>query len=359
MKWDFAIGNPPYQTSIDTYNRQEPIYPHFYDAAESVADKYLLISPARFLFNAGLTPKEWNTKMLSDEHVKVKYYNQSSSEVFSNTEIKGGVAVMYRDSKQCFGAIGEFVPDENLRKIASHFIKDEKENLPSIIFGGRSDLKFNEMFIKEHPESKQDRLRAIQKKHPEANALGPNEEYELKSSTLDILPYAFLEEKPATGDYYKIIGLMKGKRAVRWIDRKYMSPRYPKRNNISKYKVFVPESNGGGEFGIVLSSPLVGEPYMSATPTFISIGAFDTKVEAENALKYIKTKLVRALLCLLKTTQHNSPANWAYIPVQNFTTSSDINWNTSIANIDKQLYKKYGLSQEEIDFIETHVKEMA
>ena len=70
MKFDFCIGNPPYQNSVDTYNRQEPVYPFFYDSAESVADKYILISPARFLFNAGLTPKEWNQKMLEDSHLK-------------------------------------------------------------------------------------------------------------------------------------------------------------------------------------------------------------------------------------------------------------------------------------------------
>lgn len=65
------------------------------------------------------------------------------------------------------------------------------------------------------------------------------------------------------------------------------------------------------------------------------------------------------MLNVLKTTQHLTPAVWKYVPLQDFTENSDINWNTSIANIDKQLYKKYGLSQEEIDFIETHVKEMA
>lgn len=64
------------------------------------------------------------------------------------------------------------------------------------------------------------------------------------------------------------------------------------------------------------------------------------------------------MLGVLKITQEITPSKWKYVPLQDFTDKSDINWNTSIANIDKQLYKKYGLSQEEIDFIETHVKEM-
>jgi type II restriction enzyme len=90
----------------------------------------------------------------------------------------------------------------------------------------------------------------------------------------------------------------------------------------------------------------------------MSIGEFETEKEAVNAEKYIKTKFTRTLLGLLKITQHITPATWSYVPIQNFTSTSDIDWSTTVSNIDKQLYKKYGLSQEEIDFIETHVKEM-
>lgn len=95
------------------------------------------------------------------------------------------------------------------------------------------------------------------------------------------------------------------------------------------------------------------------TQSFISIGNLDTEVETNALMRYIKSKFCRVLLGILKITQDNPKPKWAYIPLQDFTEKSDINWNTSVANIDKQLYKKYGLSPEEIDFIETHVKEMA
>lgn len=360
MKFDFAIGNPPYQDSTSVNNRSGAVYPYFYDTAQKVAKKYILISPARFLFNTGLTPKEWNNKMLSDPHLKVIHYEQDAAQIFPSTDIKGGVVVMYRDSKVSFGAIEEFIPDENLRNIASRFSRDADHNLSSIIYGGRSDLKFTNTFLKAFPQSVNDRLAAIQKKHPNASRLSPNEEYELKSSTFDVLPYAFLETEPVPGsDYFKLLGLAGGKRFAKWIKREYMEPRYPNDNNIADYKVLVPESNGSGTFGEVLSSPVVAEPYESSTPTFISIGKFKTESEAMNALKYIKTKLVRALLGILKKTQHNAAANWAYIPLQDFTPASDIDWSASIADIDRQLYRKYGLSEEEIAFIETHVKEMA
>ena len=360
MKFDFCIGNPPYQNSVDTYNRQEPIYPFFYDSAESVADKYILISPARFLFNAGLTPKEWNQKMLDDSHLKVASYMPDASVVFPNTEIKGGVVVVYRDKSKDFGAIGEFIPDESLRGIASHFRRDIRKNLPAIMYGGRSDLKFNNAFLTDYPESPSIRLKEIQRKHPEASELAPNEEYELKSSTLSTLSYVF-KESPTTknSDYYKILGIVGGKRVYRYIEKKYMEPRYPEHNNINNYKVMFPEANGNGVFGEVLSAPVIAGPSETATPSFISIGCFGSRKEVENVLKYTKTKLVRALLGILKTTQHTAPPNWAYVPQQDFGTTSDIDWSVSIKEIDQQLYKKYGLSNEEIMFIESHVKEMA
>ena len=73
---------------------------------------------------------------------------------------------------------------------------------------------------------------------------------------------------------------------------------------------------------------------------------------------YLKTKYARALLGALKVTQHAASAVWAYVPLQNFTSDSDIDWSQSVAGIDRQLYAKYGLDDEEIKFIESHVKEM-
>lgn len=130
-------------------------------------------------------------------------------------------------------------------------------------------------------------------------------------------------------------------------------------SNLDKYKIFLPKANGIGVLGEVLSAPILCEPMIGATETFLSIGAFEQKNEAEAALKYIKTKFARALLGVLKTTQDITPEKWKCVPLQDFTSSSGINWSVPIPDIDKQLYKKYNLSDEEINFIETKVKEMA
>lgn len=192
-----------------------------------------------------------------------------------------------------------------------------------------------------------------------SSELGPNEEYELKSSTFKTLPYAFRDNNPEdSGKYYKILGLSNGERISLWIEKEYMTPRYPQKNNIEKWKVFISESNSSGAFGEALSTPVIGKPSESATPTFVSVGAFDTELEANSASKYVKTKFLRSLLGILKITQHNPQSNWSYIPLQDFTSDSDIDWSKPIPEIDQQLYAKYGLGQHEIDFIETRVKAM-
>ncbi len=98
---------------------------------------------------------------------------------------------------------------------------------------------------------------------------------------------------------------------------------------------------------------------MGHTQSFISIGSFNTSEEANNCLKYIKTKFVRAMLGTLKVTQDNNKGTLVNVPVQLFSSSMDIDWTKSVSEIDKQLYDKYNLSKEEIDFIESHVQGMS
>jgi len=128
--------------------------------------------------------------------------------------------------------------------------------------------------------------------------------------------------------------------------------------DLDKYKVIVPESNGSGAIGEVLSTPLIGEPLIGVTQTFLTIGAFDTRAEAEACLKYVKTKFARTMLGLLKATQHNPKETWRLVPLQDFTDRSDIDWSQSVADIDRQLYRKYKLGEKEIAFIEEKVRAM-
>lgn len=102
---------------------------------------------------------------------------------------------------------------------------------------------------------------------------------------------------------------------------------------------------------------MLGAPAQIVTETFLRIGAFDNKLEALNVIQYIKTKFFRVLVGILKVTQH-STTTYRLVPLQDFTSKSDIDWNKTIPQIDEQLYKKYKLSKEEIKFIEEKVKAM-
>lgn len=342
MKFDFIIGNPPYQEDTIGENKTyaPPIYDKFMDESYRIAEKVELIHPARFLFDAGSTPKEWNRKMLSDEHFCVLEYEADCKKYFPNQDIKGGIAITYHDNNKTFGAIGQFIVYEELRSIVSKVVKHNESSLSEIIYASES-YKFNDTMHQEHPNAEA--------------LLSKGHKYDFKTSVMESLDgIVFFVDNPSDDEYVKILGLEKANRKYKWIKKRYLKGP----DNFEKYKVFVPAANGSGALGEVLSTPLIGQPLIGHTQTFISIGKFDSESEAENLLKYVKTKFARTLLGVLKITQHNPAPKWKYVPIQIFTSRSDIDWSQSIADIDVQLYKKYGLDDKEIEFIETHVKEM-
>lgn len=340
MKFDVVVGNPPYnEDTIGKSTNPPSIYHKFMDMAYQITDKVLLITPARFLFNAGGTNEKWNKKMLNDKHFKVLFFEQKSSNVFPDTDIKGGVAISYRDANKDFGAIEHFTAFEELNSIREKVVNNPKfKNIMSIInVQNKFDLK---VLFEDYPEYK--------------NIIGSNgKDKRLRQIIMERLPEIFTEEK-INEDSYRIIGLINKKRSYRYVPKKYIEDN----GIINKYKVLVPSANGSGAIGEVLSTPLIGEPLIGFTQTFISFGGYDNYDEAENTLKYIKTKFCRTLLGILKVTQGNNKSTWACVPLQDFTNNSDIDWSKSIAEIDQQLYKKYNLSDEEINFIEEKVKAM-
>ncbi|WP_031587499.1 Eco57I restriction-modification methylase domain-containing protein [Selenomonas bovis] len=344
--FDYVIGNPPYnedfENSGDNGNYAKPVYDKFMDAAYEVSDKVELIHPARFLFNAGSTPKDWNKKMLEDTHFKVLSYEANSAKIFPDTDIKGGVAVTFRNAKKDFGAIGTFTAFPELNSIIKKVKPMIKKSLSEIV-SGRGVYKLSDRALKEFPE-----IEKLQSK---------GHKKDVGSGAFRVLDkVVFFKEKPDDGyEYVKFLGLISNKRVYYYGRKAFID--CP--DNFYRYKVFIPKSNGSGALGEVLSTPLIGEPLIGVTETFLSIGDFEASLEAAACLKYVKSKFARTMLGVLKVTQDNTKSKWNYVPLQDFTNHSDIDWSQSIHDIDLQLYRKYGLDQKEIDFIETHVKEMA
>ncbi|MFR9518942.1 MAG: Eco57I restriction-modification methylase domain-containing protein [Rikenellaceae bacterium] len=338
MKFNAIVGNPPYQLTKEGTS-DSPAYHLFMDVAFSISSKVTLITPARFLFNAGKTPKAWNEKVLNDEHLKVIWY-KPTEEVFENVDIKGGIAVTYRDSELNFGKIGTYTKSEELNSILKKVSESDGFNsLMNYIYSPES-YKLSNTLHSEHPDIE--------------GLLSNGHKYDVTTNIFEKLSRILYAEKPNDNSQYIQLYGKDTERRYLWIKRDYIKP-HP---NLDCYKVILPKSNGSGVLGEEFSSPIVGMPNIGHTQTFISIGAFNTLFEADATLKYIKSKFVRTMIGILKVTQDNKQAVWKYVPMQNFTQTSDIDWNKPIKEIDSQLYKKYNLTPDEITFIESTIKPM-
>lgn len=340
-KFDVVIGNPPYQEEAQgAGTRDTPIYHQFMDAAYDIGEKAVLITPARFLFNAGFTPKAWNEKMLADPHLSVPIYVPHSDELFPGTDIKGGIAVTYRDVDVAGEPIGTFTKYPELNDILHKVGSVGGSSLASIGITSSRSYRYTVKLYEDYPGARELR--------PEGN------EALVNTNTFEQFDFVFSDVPSGGDEQVQLMGLVKNKRFLRWIRRDYITGP----DSFDHFKVVVPAANGSGHLGETLSSPLVVGPGVATTQTFITIGDFAEEADAEACLKYVTTKFARVLLGVLKITQHNPAKVWKHVPAQDFSAASDIDWSQSIAEIDQQLYAKYGLDAAEIDFIEANVKPM-
>ncbi len=298
-KFDVIIGNPPYQEEAQgSGTRDTPVYHLFMDAAHEVAEKAVLITPARFLFNAGFTPKAWNEKMLADPHLSVPIYVRDSSELFPGTKIRAGIAVTYRDDAVTGVPIGAFTPDPQHNSILHKVLESKSSSLEEASITSSRSYRFTDTLYREHPNAMALR--------PEGNAALVN------TNTFEQFDFIFHEAHPADeGDYVQLLGVIKNKRTYRWIRSEYVNGP----QSFDKYKVAVPAANESNALG-QMAAPQVLRPGVGVTQTFLTIGSFDTEEEARACFAYIKTKFARVMLYVLKVTQHNPRSTWKYVPLQ-------------------------------------------
>ena len=209
------------------------------------------------------------------------------------------------------------------------------------IFHSPDSCKFTSQFVSDHPEV----VDLLSKGHCQ----------DMTSNLFEKLGGELLSEHELDVPYIRILGRAANKRTVRYVERNYVVPS----DDLDAFKVMLPEASGIGKFGERLSEPFIGKPYECHTQTFVSLGAFQTEEEAQHLMKYVHTKFFRALLGIMKVTQHTRAIVFKFVPLQDFGKGADIDWSQPIASIDRQLYRKYGLDEKEVAFIETNVKEMA
>lgn len=336
MLFDNIVGNPPYQgqPSIGQRNYRAPIYPLFMQECYLIGAHVALIHPGRILFETGGKSKS----ILSDTHLTVKHYEASLSSIFQEAEVAGGIAITLRNRKRFFGSIGVFIPFPELKHVHYNVtgIHNELPYMNSMV-APQGLYRFTSAALEQYP-----RILTI---------VGKGTSHKIVSRMLPKLPEVFsTEERENT---IRILGFVNQKRQWYYVDRSLLQDN----PYMDTYNVFVPETNGKGAFD-AFSTPIIGCPSEATADTFLSIGTFNSYTEAKNLLAYVKTKFLRALLGIRKATQHNPAKTWCFVPVQDFTEESDIDWSLSIPEIDQQLYKKYRLKSNEIRFIEKNVKEM-
>lgn len=130
-----------------------------------------------------------------------------------------------------------------------------------------------------------------------------------------------------------------------------------KHRDVARHKVFIPEAGGSGNDPYVLGKPEYGTVNSCSSQTFL-YAPFDSEKEAKNFISYLKTKLFRVLVSACKISQHTPSRTYRFVPMQDFTPASDIDWTRPVPEIDRRLYAKYGLTAGEIAFIEKKIKPM-
>ncbi|MDR2661189.1 MAG: Eco57I restriction-modification methylase domain-containing protein [Lactobacillaceae bacterium] len=372
MKFDVVVGNPPYQEN-DNGQREDgstnasasPLYHLFEELAEKISAKQSLIFPARWLTGAGKGLGNFTKKMLNDKHIKFLELFQNSERVFPNTDIKGGVLFYTRDN--------EYLGETNIVVHSSNDIESYAGPLKDK--NAKIFIPFKELaniLDKVSDKTSNFDQQNIQKITSVLKPYGLRTDFFKNQKKYGLPEKLFANKEQAGENAITIFGLSQGnKREERYVSMDYPIPvtktgeneLSPNQDTINTYKVFVPKAYGAGALGEVIPTPILGKPILGkpiqiATETYLRIGNFQAEFEAQSLLKYIKTKFFRALVGILKTTQDSPNRVYRFVPLQDFTLNSDIVWNQSISEIDQQLYKKYNLNPDEIEFIETKVKEM-
>lgn len=243
----------------------------------------------------------------------------------------------YRDADRVGEAIDTFTPFPELNSILHKVRESGTAFIESQGITSSRSYRYTDKLYEDHPQALELR--------PEGNAALVN------TNAFELFSFLFHEFQPVDGyEYVQVLGLIKNKRFRRWIRSEYLiGP-----ESFDKYKVALPAANENNKLGW-MAAPEVVEPGVAVTQTFLTIGAFATESEARACFAYVRTKFARAMLYVLKVTQHNPRSTWKYVPAQDFTSASDIDWSKSIPEIDAQLYAKYGLDAAEIAFIEEEV----
>lgn len=342
MKFDAIVGNPPYMIMDGGAKASaKPIYNYFIESSKKVKPKYMsFIIPTRW-YTGGKGLDDFRKSMLNDKHMELIHDYLTPEYIFSNTNIRGGVCYflwnkdynnevdlirvithqnekIVSDIKRKFKIeeVDIFIRDAQAILILDKIVKQETKLL-SMYVSSLKPFGFRGYFIKD-------------------------KRFHLDKNNLDnpIICYG-------KGKLLGYVERAEVKNHIEWID---------------VWKIFTPRANNiGTELSDDNLNSFIGEPGSICTESYIAMGMELnlTKIMAINLTKYLKTKFLRFLHGIAKSSQDATAKTYQFVPLQDFSDESDIDWSKSIAEIDQQLYAKYKFSKDEIDYVESKIKPMA
>lgn len=325
MKFDVIIGNPPYQLSDGGHGASAiPIYHLFVQSAKKLSPRFIaMIIPSRW-FTGGRGLDAFREEMLKDQRISVIHDFPDASECFPGVEIKGGVNYFLWDkthSGNCRivshekGKIVADITRPLLEPELDVFIRDGRQiNILHKVQSFKEEKFYNIMSAND-PFGYDVRV--------ENSMVRVRPDYKLEKFKNSTKFYYYGWREQGVG-YVKTDSIRKGQELI------------------NKYKIFVPRAWGTGITSTDKLNVFIGEPNSVCTETYSVIGPFDDEKTCKNIISYIETKFFHFIVSMVKITQAAAKHVYKLVPMQDFSES----WN------DEKLYKKYGLSDDEIDFIE-------
>lgn len=344
MKFNVIVGNPPYQVSDGGAQASaKPIYHLFVNVAKSLNPDFIsIIMPTRW-YAGGKGLDEFRDEMLNDIHISELHDFLKPDLIFQNINLRGGICYFMWDKtfNNTVSMPKVFTYGNSLTpKVHERCLKTPDSDIlirHQIALDILSKIKADKKFA-----SLEDSVSSRKPFNLEGNIV-KNEQL-FRSSKKGLKEPISCYGKSMTIGFMEKSEITKN---IAWID---------------KIKIFAPYANNiGTELNDDNLNAFVGKSNTICTETYIVIGADLnlTEASAANLVKYCSTKFMRFMHSIPKVSQHGTAKTYKFVPLQNFKNDSDIDWGKSIEEVDQQLYKKYKLNKEEIEFIESMIKPMA
>lgn len=345
MTFNAIVGNPPYQLmGAAGGNNDAPIYQEFAMISTKLTKQYIsLILKANWMSPSGGREnllKDYRIHMLQCGNIARLTLFPNSKLLFKTAEIKGGVCYYLEDRTKKQHCVFSVVENESkttdIRDLSSLDLIIRNPIIQAIV---EKVEKIRNLQNMESVESiiSNDTPFGIPS-NPRTSSKTPFNVYKESNSEHDVLLY-HIENQSRKVEYVSVSDIKKNA------------------NDIDKIKVFNTCSGGSGNDPMVLGRPEFAPKHSVCSQSYL-YSTFNTIIEAKNFIKYIRSKFLRILVSAIKITQAAPNRVYKFVPLQNFTSKSDIDWSRSIGEIDAQLYEKYGLERDEIDFIERMIKPM-